>query len=84
MIVVTTAPGFKEAYSHFVENGWNDLGCDPEYGGQGLPKLLATAVSRMWKGSNHAFSLCPMLTQGAIEALVIAGSESQKAAYLPR
>ncbi len=82
--VVTTAPGFKEAYSHFVENGWNGLGCDPEYGGQGLPKLLATAVSEMWKGSNHAFSLCPMLTQGAIEALVIAGSESQKAAYLPK
>ena len=81
--VVTTSPGFKEAYRQFVDNGWNGLGCDPEFGGQGLPKLLSTAVSEMWKAANHAFSLCPMLTQGAIEALMIAGTEAQKAAYLP-
>jgi 3-(methylthio)propanoyl-CoA dehydrogenase len=81
--VVTTAPGFKEAYRQFVDNGWNGLGCDPEFGGQGLPRLLSTAVSEMWKASNHAFSLCPMLTQGAIEALMIAGTDEQKAAYLP-
>ena len=81
---VATPPGFKEAYSQFVDNGWNGLGCDPEFGGQGLPKLLSTAVSEMWKGANHAFSLCPMLTQGAIEALVIAGTDEQKAAYLPK
>ena len=81
--VVTTSPGFKEAYRQFVENGWNGLGCDPEFGGQGLPRLLSTAVSEMWKASNHAFSLCPMLTQGAIEALMIAGTDEQKAAYLP-
>ena len=81
---VVTPPGFKEAYSQFVDNGWNGLGCDPEFGGQGLPKLLSTAVSEMWKGANHAFSLCPMLTQGAIEALVIAGTDEQKAAYLPK
>ena len=81
--VVTTPPGFKEAYRQFVDNGWNALGCDPEFGGQGLPRLLATAVSEMWKASNHAFSLCPMLTQGAIEALMIAGSDEQKATYLP-
>jgi alkylation response protein AidB-like acyl-CoA dehydrogenase len=81
--VVTTTPGFKEAYRQFVDNGWNGLGCDPEFGGQGLPRLLSTAVSEMWKGANHAFSLCPMLTQGAIEALMIAGSDEQKAAYLP-
>ncbi|HLO64917.1 MAG TPA: acyl-CoA dehydrogenase family protein, partial [Azonexus sp.] len=80
---VTTSPGFKEAYRQFVDNGWNGLGCDPEFGGQGLPKLLSTAVSEMWKASNHAFSLCPMLTQGAIEALMIAGTGEQKAAYLP-
>ncbi|MBL8428366.1 MAG: acyl-CoA dehydrogenase [Dechloromonas sp.] len=82
--VVTTSPGFKEAYRQFVDNGWNGLGCDPEFGGQGLPKLLSTAVSEMWKAANHAFSLCPMLTQGAIEALVIAGTDEQKAAYLPK
>lgn len=81
--VVTTSPGFKEAYRQFVDNGWNGLGCDPEFGGQGLPKLLSTAVSEMWKAANHAFSLCPMLTQGAIEALMIAGTGEQKAAYLP-
>jgi len=81
---VTTPPGFREAYGQFVENGWNGLGCDPEFGGQGLPKLLSTAVSEMWKGANHAFSLCPMLTQGAIEALMIAGTDAQKAAYLPK
>lgn len=81
--VVTTPPGFKEAYRQFVDNGWNGLGCDPEFGGQGLPKVLSTAVSEMWKAANHAFSLCPMLTQGAIEALMIAGTDEQKAAYLP-
>ncbi|PKO88842.1 MAG: acyl-CoA dehydrogenase [Betaproteobacteria bacterium HGW-Betaproteobacteria-10] len=81
--VVTTSPGFKEAYRQFVDNGWNGLGCDPDFGGQGLPKLLSTAVSEMWKGANHAFSLCPMLTQGAIEALMIAGTDEQKSAYLP-
>ncbi|HJW25441.1 MAG TPA: acyl-CoA dehydrogenase [Rhodocyclaceae bacterium] len=81
---VTTAPGFKEAYAQFVESGWNGLSCDPEFGGQGLPKVLSAAVSEMWKGANHAFSLCPMLTQGAIEALTIAGSDEQKAAYLPQ
>ena len=82
--VVTTSPGFKEAYRQFVDNGWNGLGGDPQFGGQGLPKLLSTAVSEMWKASNHAFSLCPMLTQGAIEALMIAGTDEQKAAYLPQ
>ncbi len=82
--VVTTSPGFKEAYRQFVDNGWNGLGCDPEFGGQGLPRLLSTAVSEMWKAANHAFSLCPMLTQGAIEALMIAGTDAQKAAYLPK
>lgn len=81
---VTTPPGFREAYRQFVDNGWNGLGCDMRFGGQGLPKLLSTAVSEMWKAANHAFSLCPMLTQGAIEALMIAGTEEQKAAYLPR
>ncbi|NJD24440.1 MAG: acyl-CoA dehydrogenase [Betaproteobacteria bacterium] len=81
---VTTSPGFKEAYRQFVDNGWNGLGCDPQFGGQGLPHLVSTAVSEMWKAANHAFSLCPMLTQGAIEALMIAGSDAQKAAYLPK
>ena len=81
---VTTAPGFSEAYRQFVDNGWNGLACDPVHGGQGLPTLVGTAVNEMWKAANHAFSLCPMLTQGAIEALNVAGSMAQKDAYLPK
>ncbi len=80
--VVTTPAGFKEAYQQFVETGWNGLACDPEFGGQGLPKLVSTAVREMWKASNMAFSLCSMLTQGAIESLVLRGSQAQKETYL--
>ncbi|MFB1031107.1 MAG: acyl-CoA dehydrogenase family protein, partial [Thauera sp.] len=63
---------------------WTALPCDPEYGGQGLPKLLATAVMEMWKSANMAFSLCPMLTSGAIEALMLRGTDEQKNLYLPK
>ncbi|MCX7173073.1 MAG: acyl-CoA dehydrogenase [Proteobacteria bacterium] len=80
---VTTPAGFKEAYAQFAEAGWNGLACDQEYGGQGLPKLVSAAVLEMWKASNMSFSLCPMLTLGAIEALQLCGSTQQKAAYLP-
>jgi len=81
---VTTAPGWKEAYKQFSEAGWPALNCDPEYGGQGLPKLVATAVMEMWKASNMAFSLCNMLTNGAIEAVSLRGTDEQKAMYLPK
>lgn len=81
---VTAAPGFKEAYKQFGESGWTGLACDPEYGGQGLPDLVSTAVREMWKSSNMAFSLCPMLTQGAIEALRHGASEELKQTYLPK
>ena len=81
---VYTAPGFPAAYRHFAEGGWMALPCDPEYGGQGLPRLLATAVSEMWKGANLSFSHVITLTHGAIEALTIAGSEDLKATYLPK
>ncbi len=81
---VTTAPGWKDAYTQFSESGWTALACDPEYGGQGLPKLLSTAVMEMWKSANMAFSLCPMLTYGAIEALMLRGTDEQKAMYLPK
>ncbi len=81
---VTTAPGWREAYRQFTEAGWTALPCDPDFGGQGLPKLVATAVMEMWKASNMAFSLCPMLTGGAIEALMLRGSDEQKAMYLPK
>jgi acyl-CoA dehydrogenase len=81
---VTTASGWKHAYRQFIEAGWTALACDPQYGGQGLPKLVSTAVMEMWKASNMAFSLCPMLTNGAIEALMLRGSDAQKAMYLPK
>ncbi|CAB1370399.1 acyl-CoA dehydrogenase [Denitratisoma oestradiolicum] len=81
---VTPPQGFKEAYRQFADNGWSALPCQPDHGGQGLPKLVAAAVSEMWKSANHAFSLCPMLTMGAIEALELVGSPEQKATYLPK
>ena len=69
-----TPAGFKDAYLQFCENGWNGLTKTTEYGGQGLPHLLGTAVEEMWHSSNLAFNLCPMLTQGAIEAIELRGS----------
>src|SRR5664279_6306699 len=81
--VVTVPKGFKDAYKQFVDNGWNALSGNPEYGGQGLPKVVSAAVQEMWKSSNMAFSLCPLLTLGAIEALELAGTDGQKAMYLP-
>jgi alkylation response protein AidB-like acyl-CoA dehydrogenase len=80
---VTMPKGFKEAYAQFVDNGWNALGGNPEFGGQGLPKVVSAAVQEMWKSANMSFSLCPLLTLGAIEALELAGTDEQKAVYLP-
>ena len=82
--VVTTAPGFADAYRKFVEGGWNALACDPAYGGQGMPRLVACAVEEMWQSANMAFGLCPLLTRGAIEALHLCGTEVQKNLYLPK
>ncbi|MDY0072979.1 MAG: acyl-CoA dehydrogenase [Thauera sp.] len=81
---VLSAPGWKDAYTQFREAGWTALPGEPEYGGQGLPKLLSTAVMEMWKSANMAFSLCPMLTTGAIEALLLRGTDGQKNMYLPK
>ena len=81
---VTMPAGFADAYRQFAANGWNGIGCDTDYGGQGMPKLLVAAVQEMWKASNMAFSLCPLLTTGAIEALTLCGSDALKATFLPR
>ncbi|NMQ28277.1 acyl-CoA dehydrogenase [Candidatus Accumulibacter phosphatis] len=81
---VTMPAGFKEAYKLFADSGWTALACEPEWGGQGLPKVLAAAVAEMWKSANHSFSLCPLLTNGAIEALVLTGSEKLKKDYLEK
>ena len=82
--VVRNPEGFKEAYGKFVEGGWNGLPFDPEYGGQGLPWLVSTAVSEIWCSANMAFSLCPALTVGAVELLTTHGTRELKEYYLPR
>jgi butyryl-CoA dehydrogenase len=81
---VTTTPGFKEAFRGFVEAGWQGLQHPQEFGGQGLPKLLATPCIEMLNAANLSFALCPLLTDGAIEALLTAGSDAQKALYIPK
>lgn len=82
--VVTTPPGFKEAYRRFREAGWPALSCDPHYGGQGLPFILAHSISEIWNGANMSFCLGPMLTSGAVHAVERHGSEVLKQLYLPR
>ena len=81
---VTMPAGFKEAYKLFADSGWTALASEPEWGGQGLPRLVAAAVGEMWKSSNHSFSLCPLLTTGAIEALVLSGTDELKKTYLEK
>jgi alkylation response protein AidB-like acyl-CoA dehydrogenase len=81
---VRTPKGFREAYRQFCEGGWNALPFEAEWGGQSLPRLVSTPVQEMWKSSNMSFSLCPLLTQGAIEALLLRGSEELKRRYLPK
>ncbi|HSV79187.1 MAG TPA: acyl-CoA dehydrogenase [Ramlibacter sp.] len=79
---VTTTPGFKEAYGQYTEGGWQGLQHPTEYGGQGLPNTIGAACCEMLQSANLSFALCPMLTNGAIEALLTAGSEQLKAVYL--
>lgn len=82
--VVRMPDGFVEAYRQFVEGGWNSLAFPTEYGGQGLPYSLATAVGEIWNAANMAFGLCPMLTQAAAELLLHHGDERMRADYLPK
>ncbi|MDE2486605.1 MAG: acyl-CoA dehydrogenase [Alphaproteobacteria bacterium] len=81
---VRAAPGFAAAYQAFVAGGWNSLSADPEHGGQGLSKALELSVFEMVHAANMAFGLCPMLTQAAIEALTLHGTERQKRIVLPK
>ena len=82
--VVRTAPGFKEAYKQFREGGWNGVPFDPAHGGGGLPWAVAMATQEMITAGNMAFSLCPLLTQGAVEAMAAHGSPEQQAMYLEK
>jgi alkylation response protein AidB-like acyl-CoA dehydrogenase len=80
---VKTPAGFKAAYRQYIENGWNGLTKPSEYGGQHLPQLVATPIEEMWHAANMAFDLCPLLTQGAIDAIELCGTPEQKAKFLP-
>ena len=80
---VISTPGFKQAFKQFGEGGWQGLQHPTDFGGQGLPKLIGAACGEMINSANVSFALCPLLTDGAIEALLTAGSEEQKATFLP-
>ncbi len=81
---VSVPPGFKEAYQQFVEGGWGSLQFNPEFGGQGLPQVLSTPVQEMWQAANMSWGLCPLLSQGAIEALEANASEELKQRFVPQ
>ena len=81
---VKTTPGFKEAFKAFGQAGWQGVQHPVNYGGQGLPKLLATPCIEMLNSANLSFALCPLLTDGAIEALMTAGTDAQKDLYLEK
>ncbi|MBK8526609.1 MAG: acyl-CoA dehydrogenase [Rubrivivax sp.] len=81
---VSTTPGFKQAFRQFVDGGWQGLPHPAEYGGQGLPKLIHAACVEIVQSANLSFALCPLLTDGAIEALLTAGSEVQRQKCIPR
>ena len=82
--VVTAPKGFKKAYQQYVEAGWPSLGCDPEYGGQGLPILINNALYEMLNSANQAWTMYPGLSHGAYEALHAHGTDELKQRYLPK
>jgi alkylation response protein AidB-like acyl-CoA dehydrogenase len=81
---VKTPKGFKEAFKQFGEGGWQGLHFPTEFGGQGLPKVVATAGIEMINSANLSFALCPLLTDGAVEAILLTGTEQQRNVYLPK
>ncbi len=81
---VTTTPGFKEAFAQYAQGGWQGLQHPAEFGGQGLPKTIGAACGEMLNSANMSFALCPLLSDGAIEALLTAGSDELKATYLEK
>ena len=79
---VVSPSGWPQAYETFQEGGWMGLGFDVEHGGQGMPDVLSSAVNEIWHSANMAFSLCPLLTQGAIEAFISHASDELKSKFL--
>ena len=80
---VTTPPGFKEAWDQFVAAGWTTLHAPQEFGGQGLPSVVATAIAEYLGSANHGFEMYNGLTQGAVASLLVKGSDELKAKYVP-
>jgi alkylation response protein AidB-like acyl-CoA dehydrogenase len=81
---VTTTPGFKQAFRQFGEGGWQGLQHPADFGGQGLPKTIGAACIEMINSANLSFALCPLLTDGAIEALLTAGTPEQQQRFIPK
>lgn len=81
---VKTPDGFKDAYKQFAEGGWTGINCGQEFGGQALPHAIGMAVGEMWQAANLALSLCPLLSQAAIEAIESLGTHEQKQTFLPK
>ena len=81
---VTTPDGIAEAYKKLVEAGWGAIAFNPEYGGGGFPTVIGLAVQEMLTSANMGFSLCPLLTQGAVHLLAEHASEEQKLAWVPK
>ncbi len=82
--VVRTPDGWRDAYRQFVAGGWNAVPFPVEYGGQGLPWSVQATLAEMWQAASLSFGLCPMLSQGAVDALLVHGSDEQKRIYLPK
>jgi 3-(methylthio)propanoyl-CoA dehydrogenase len=82
--VVTTTPGFKQAFRAYAGGGWQGLVHPTEFGGQGAPKTIAAACNEMLQSANMSFALCPLLTDGAVEALLTAGSDEQRNVFIPK
>jgi alkylation response protein AidB-like acyl-CoA dehydrogenase len=80
---VTTPPGFKDAWDQFAAGGWTTLSAPEEFGGQGLPQVIGTAVSEYLLSANQAFEMYHGLTQGAIASILVKGSDAQKQTYIP-
>src|SRR5690606_27488407 len=80
---VSVPAGFADAYKKWVEGGWGSIAATPDFGGQGLPVALSVAMQEMWNAACMSFGLCPILSQGAIEALTAHGTPEQKKRYLP-
>ena len=81
---VTVPKGFKQAYDQYCQGGWTGLAIPAEFGGQGLPYVLHTAVGEYMSSANMALTMYPGLTQGAIAAILVHGTDAQKATYLPK